>query len=981
MVKAVVQNSSDEDGDGLFSPGFEAAEKSKVRTARLRRAWASRGIAQVCLAILAAHAAWAIGQTRYVDATPTPGSFPIAKAAIYVDSTDWPGVIRAATDLQSDIARVTGHTPALAAEPAGAVIIAGTIGKSPTIDRLIREGKLNAGAIAGKWEASVTQVVGDSLVIAGSDKRGAIYGIYDLSEQIGVSPWYWWADVPVRHQNALYVKAGRYEQGSPAVKYRGIFLNDEAPSLTGWTKEKFGGYNHQFYEKVFELILRMKGNFLWPAMWGSAFNEDDPLNPKLADEYGIVMSTSHHEPMLRAQQEWKRHGQGPWDYSRNGDFLRQFWSEGVERNRNYESIITLAMRGDGDMPMAGNPADNVSLLEKIVADQRKIIAEKVNPDVAKVPQVWALYKEVQGYYETGMRVPDDVTLLWSDDNWGNVRRLPTADERKRAGGAGIYYHFDYVGGPRNYKWLNTVPITKVWEQMSMAWQYGADRIWVVNVGDLKPMEFPIEFFLHLAWNPQAWPKDRIAEYTRLWAEREFGAEFAPRVASLITKYTKYNGRRKPELIDPSTYSLTDYQEADRIVSEWRTLSDEAEETYYALPAEYRDAFFQLVLYPVKASAQVTALYIAAGRNKLYAAQGRASANDLANEVRLLFQADSDLSARYNHELAGGKWNHMMDQTHIGYTYWQEPRQNNVPAVQEIGLPEGAGMGIAIEGSASAWPGGEGDPALPLYDVFTRRRHYIDVFNRGREPFQFTATSSGQWIDLSITSGTVVTEKRIWVSVDWRAAQEGKGEGVVTITGPAGQTVAVRVQSVYPQEPLRDLVDGFVESTGVVSMEAEHFRKRVDKPAAHWDVVPDYGRTLSSLATFPSNAPSIETPEQAPCLEYQMFLFDTGKAEVDTILAPTLNFVPGRGLRYAIAFDDDKPQIVDALAHNTQRDWEATVKDSVRHVLSTHTIAEPGVHTLKIWMVDPGLVLQKVVVNMGGLKPSYLGPPESYFRLP
>ena len=935
----------------------------------------------VLFLLAAAHAAFAIGQPRYVETAATPGSFPLAQASIYVDSADWPGVIRAAKDLQADIARVTGRTPALAANAAGTVIIAGTIGKSPTIDGLIRDGKLDVAGVAGKWEAYVTQVAGNALVIAGSDKRGTIFGLYDLSEQIGVSPWYWWADVPVRHQSALFVTAGRYVEGPPAVKYRGIFLNDEAPSLTGWTKEKFGGYNHQFYEKVFELILRMKGNFLWPAMWGSAFNEDDPLNPKLADEYGIVMSTSHHEPMLRAQQEWKRHGQGPWDYSKNGDFLRQFWAEGVERNRNYESIITLAMRGDGDMPMAGNPADNVALLEKIVADQRKIIAEKVNPDVTKAPQVWALYKEVQGYYERGMRVPDDVTLLWSDDNWGNVRRLPTAEERKRSGGAGIYYHFDYVGGPRNYKWLNTVPITKVWEQMSMAYQYGADRIWVVNVGDLKPMEFPIEFFLHLAWNPTAWTKDRIAEYTRLWAEREFGPEYGPQIAEIIARYTKYNGRRKPELIDPSTFSILDYQEDDRVLEDWRELTSQAQMIYTELPANARDAFFQLVLYPVQASAQVTALYIAAAKNKLYASQGRAAANDFAGEVRLLFQADADLSARYNHEMANGKWNHMMDQTHIGYTYWQDPKQNNMPAVQEIELPEGANMGIAIEGSAAAWPGGEGEPKLPVYDVFTRKRHYIDIFNRGREPFQFTATSSGQWIDLSLTSGTVRTEKRIWVSVDWRAAVAGKSEGTVTITGPAGQTISVQVESLYPDEPLRDWLTGFVETSGVVSMEAAHFTKRVDKPGARWDVIPDYGRTLSSMAVFPFTAPSIEVAADAPHLEYEMFLFDAGKAEVDAIVAPTQNFVPGRGLRFAIAFDDQPPQVVDALAKNTLRDWETTVKDSVRHVLTTHTIAAPGSHTLKIWMVDPGVVLQKLVVNMGGLKPSYLGPPESFFRLP
>ncbi|HLY17588.1 MAG TPA: glycosyl hydrolase 115 family protein, partial [Bryobacteraceae bacterium] len=424
-----------------------------------------RSAALVLFLYAAPRCGWALGQPKYIELTARPGSFAIAQgkscATIYVDAADYPGVIRAAGDLQADIERVTGCRPALTHERGGAAhtIVVGSLEKIPLVKQLV-----DTAAIDGKGESFVTQVAGGNLVIAGSDKRGTIYGIYDLSEQIGVSPWYWWADVPVVHRDALFVKPGRFVQGEPAVKYRGIFLNDEAPALSGWTREKFGGFNHQFYVKVFELLLRLKGNYLWPAMWGSAFNEDDPLNPKLADEYGIVMGTSHHEPMLRAQQEWKRHGQGPWNYATNAEVLRKFWDEGIQRNKAYEGIVTLAMRGDGDLPMAegGDMQANMRLLEKIVADQRDILTRYFGQDLSKVPQDWALYKEVQAYYEAGMRVPDDVTLLWCDDNWGNIRRLPTAEERKRRGGAGIYYHFDYVGGPRNYKWLNTVPITKVW---------------------------------------------------------------------------------------------------------------------------------------------------------------------------------------------------------------------------------------------------------------------------------------------------------------------------------------------------------------------------------------------------------------------------------------------------------------------------------------------------------------------------------------
>jgi hypothetical protein len=935
-------------------------------------------------------AAFALGQTRYVETVNAGGSFPLvqakAAAAIYVDSGDHAGVVRAAGDLVADIARVTGSIPATAHDDKGLganVVVAGTIGKSALIDRLIREGKIDASGVTGKWEAFLIQVVArplpgvaSALVIAGSDKRGTIYGIYDLSEQIGVSPWHFWADVPVVHKDALFVKAGKYGEGEPAVKYRGIFLNDEAPALSGWVKEKYGTYNHQFYEKVFELILRLKGNYLWPAMWGNAFNEDDPLNPKIADEWGIVMGTTHHEPMLRAQQEWKRHGTGPWDYTKNADVLRRFWEEGVKRNKNYESIISIGMRGDGDMPMAGTEQGaNIALLEKIVADQRKIISEQVNPNLAAVPQLWALYKEVQGYYDNGMRVPDDVTLLWCDDNWGNIRRLPTSEERKRSGGAGIYYHFDYVGGPRNYKWIDTNPIPKVWEQMNLALAYGADRIWIVNVGDLKPMEFPIDFFLNFARDPKRWPKEKIGEFTRLWAEREFGGTHAAEIADLVSRTLKYNGRRKPELLEPATYSLVDYQEADRVVADYKEVVAKAEKISATLPENARDAFFQLVTHPAKANAQVTELYVAAAKNSRYAAQGRAAANDMAAKTRALFQADIDLTDYYNHTMANGKWNHMMDQTHIGYTYWQEPRKNSMPAVKEIELPAAAAMGVAIEGSTGAWPTAKVSSVLLAFDVFNQPRRYIDVFNRGKAPFAFTANANAPWIVLSATKGTVEKEQRLWVSVDWSKAPHGTTNGSVTIAG-TGSSATFPVQAANPQTPARSALKGFVEADGYVSIEAEHFTRKIDAGPVRWEKIDDYGRTLSAMTVFPVTAAST-SPPQSPHLEYEMYLFDPSNVEAEAILSPTLNFVPGRGLRYAISFDDQPPQVIDALAQNSQRDWETTVKDSVRTVISSHMLSGTGYHTLKIWMVDPALVLEKLVVNLGGVKPSYLGPPESY----
>src|SRR5450759_4228841 len=822
---------------------------------------------------------FALGQARYVEYVHRPGSFAIAHgrtlASIYVDPNDYEGVLRAAKDLQADVARVTGRSARVAEvenDLGTNAIVVGTIGKNAVIDRLIRQRKIDVTAIAGQWESFLIQVVPKpvpgvevGLIIAGSDKRGTIYGIYDLSEQMGVSPWYWWADVPPKHHDALFVKAGRYVQGPPSVKYRGIFLNDEAPDLTNWIREKYGAvaelpgvanYGRGFYTNLFELILRLKGNYLWPAMWNNAFNEDDTNNPVLADEYGIVMGTSHQEPMLRAQKEWDRRYQktlGSWNYAKHPEAVENFWREGIRRNKNFESIITIGLRGANDTPMAeGGPEANMALLEKIVAVQRKMIAEEVNPDVTKVPQLWCLYKEVLDFYNAGMRAPDDVTLLWAEDNWGNVRRLPTAEERQRSGGAGVYYHFDYHGGPRNYQWLNTSPLAKIWDQMSLAKQYGADRIWIVNVGHFKGCEFPLEYFMNLAWNSDRWTNDNIDEFTRLWAEREFGPVFAGDIAGILSKYTKYNGRRKPELLAPDTYSLVNYQEAETVVADFKTITDKADAIYKKLPADRCDAFYQLVLFPTKASALVNELYLAAGKNVLFAKQGRASANDFAAETRTLFQADTNLMAYYNHTFAGGKWNHFMDQTHLGYTTWQDPPQNSLRAIPlaEIEVPDAAAMGVVVEGSEFAWPGATNEAVLPTFDVFNQQRHYIDVFNKGKAAFEFTATASEPWITLGETTGTVEKDKRLWVSVDWTKAPKGAASGTVKLTGTTNDIV-VKVNAFNPMEPARDSLQGFVEGEGFVSIEPEHFTKKTDAGANHWIKIQDYGRTLSGMrATQP-----------------------------------------------------------------------------------------------------------------------------------
>ena len=926
---------------------------------------------------------------------PVAGAFPIVSrrwgiTAIYADTSDHWLVRKAARLLQDDIQRTTGYRPALLTTLSlpgfiQNLIIIGSLDHSPLIRQLAQQNRIPVNKLSGKWETySINSLdkpvtnVGRALIIAGSDRRGTAYGVFELSKQMGVSPWYWWADVPVAQKKELYCRNRIFTVAPPAVKYRGFFINDEAPALSGWAKAKFGGLNHVFYEKVFELLLRLRANYLWPAMWGNAFNDDDPLNPQLASLYGIVMGTSHHEPMLRAQQEWKRYGSGPWNYQTNAAVLDSFWQKGIENMDHHESIVTVGMRGDGDMPM--EESSNIALLEKIVRDQREIIRKVTGKDPSETPQSWALYKEVQDYYDKGMRVPDDVTLLLCDDNWGNVRKLPMEEGRKRSGGYGLYYHFDYVGDPRNYKWVNTNPIARVWEQLHLTKEYGDDRIWIVNVGDIKPMEFPIEFFMDYAWDPSAWPADKLPDYTLAWATRQFGPQYAAPIAQILTRYTLYNGRRKPELLSPDTYSLLHYQEADRIVHEYNTLARRADSLYQQLPSALKDAYYQLVLYPVAACANLNELYVTVAKNHLYATQGRALTNALASRAQQLFEKDSLLSLYYNKDLSYGKWVHMMDQTHIGYTYWQQPPVNALPALSALDLTaqSGPSWGLTPEGSAAWWPGSPdaGEASLPAYYPWSPENHFLTLFARSNSSFDYTITTDAPWLQISQPKGTVRDEEQIWIGINWQKAPAGHTEAYLTVTGPDNKPIRIKVTANNPHLTA-SATNAFIEANGYVSIEAEHYTRSIETSTIKWQVIPDLGRTLSGLEALPVTAAPQSPAPGSPHLEYEVMLFDTGTVQVQAYFSPTLDF-SGKGLRYGISFDDEAPQILDLTSNDkTPGAWGKMVADNIRIMASSHHLLQPGRHTLKYWLVDPGVVLQKIVVDAGGVKPSYLGPPESY----
>lgn len=602
------------------------------------------------------------------------------RVEIYMDTNDCKGVSYAAHALLKDIKSVSGATATLTSDagflkkndtPRPAILV-GTIGHSAAIDQLVKQKRINGNLLKGKREKFIITLIDGQLVIAGSDRRGTIYGIYELSQQMGVSPWYDWADVPIEHHDSIFVNKGIYTDGEPAVRYRGIFLNDEAPCLTSWVKNTYGtGYgDHRFYQRVFELVLRLRGNMMWPAMWGWAFYADDPENEKTADEMGVVMSTSHHEPMARNHQEYARNrkGWGPWNYQKNKANLQKFFREGIERMKGTEQIVTIGMRGDGDEAMSAEA--DTKLMTNIINDQRKIIADVTGKKASETPQVWALYKEVLDYYDKGMKVPDDVTLLLCDDNWGNVRRVPNAKERKHKGGWGLYYHVDYVGAPRNSKMLNVTPVQNPWEQLTLAYENGIDRLWILNVGDLKPMEYPISQFMDMAWNPHKYSVNNITRHTRDWCAQQFGESQADEAARILNLACKYNGRCTPEMLDKNTYSLEN-GEWQEVVNQYLQLEADALRQYNSLPASYHDAYRQIILFPIELMSNLHQMYFAQAQNHALYKQGNPKANVWADECERLFKRDSLICDYYNHKMAGGKWNGMMTQKHIGYKSWND----------------------------------------------------------------------------------------------------------------------------------------------------------------------------------------------------------------------------------------------------------------------------------------------------------------------
>ncbi len=1003
---------------------------SDVRYARPRRAQAviksrqhARGVRTLAarLYVLVSLIIFSIASPTLADSTEqtwihdryVKGDFILVRgaevAAVLVSPNDFKVVQIAARNFADDVERVTGKKPDLVSESSQASrysVIIGTLGQSPLIDSLVRAGKLNVEQLRGKWESFVVATVPHplpnmemGLVIAGSDRRGTAYGIFELSQAIGVSPWYWWADVPpVRHSN-LFVASGAKRAGPPSVQYRGIFLNDEDVGLQPWAAKTFdpqlGDIGPKTYARIFELLLRLKANTVWPAMHNctKAFNLY-PDNKIVADDYAIVMGSSHAEPMLRNNvTEWTDTPEN-YDYTKNADGVRKYWDDRVAQNGRFENIYTLGMRGIHDSPIVGpkTQPERIEVIQQIFADQRAMLARHVNADATKVPQIFCPYKEVLADYRAGLKVPDDVTIVWPDDNHGYIRYLPTAEELKRSGGFGVYYHASYLGGPLSYIWLDSTPPALIWEEMSKAYDHGVRKFWMLNVGDLKPAEISIDLFLQMGWDVSRWRRENLDQFLENWARSQFGQAHAREIARVMEQYYRLGFARKPEFLQwnllnekprPSDLTTSDYgDEVQQRIDAYEALMREADRLYEIIRLSHKDALFELVVYPVRGAALANRRYFAFEKAAQYLRQGRASAiecGQLGQEADRRLGLETDY---FNRKLAGGKWLRMMA-AEPPHGLWQSYRMTTPktpPALAQMDVPEAAGLGVAIEGKLDPLKPGDKDATLPVLSVFSRDTRFLDVFNTGRRPAPWTARVSHPWIKLSKAAGDLKDDGRFRVRIDWARAPKGENlSGTVEIHG-AGASYAITVPIFNPAKPKPEDLRGLVESNGVVSIEAEHFTRKIDRSGASWQIISGLGRTGDSIALFPTTSPTLD-PAKAPVAEYEFYLFTPGMVKTLAYLVPTHPVFSGRGLRYAIGFDGEAPQLV-AVGADLQvpsRAWSLNVLNSSTMGISNHEIRTAGQHVLRIYAVDPGVVLDKIVLDLGGLKPSYLGPAETRIR--
>ena len=921
-------------------------------------------------------------------------------------------VKRAAELFAADVEAVTGRRPQVtsATGETGPAVIVGTVGGSALIRRLSEAGKIDTAPLEGAWERYLIQTVANplpgirkALVIAGSDRRGAAYGLFTLSELIGVSPWYWWADVPVKKHAALHVDAPPTYSQTPSVRYRGIFLNDEDWGLTPWASQTFeperGNIGPRTYAKVCELLLRLKANYLAPAMHpvSTSFNQI-PENKLVADTFAIVMGSTHCEPLLlNTASEWDTQTMGPWNYDKNKEGINRVLTQRVRENSPYENVYTLALRGlhDGAMSTTLPMHEKVRMLQQALLDQRQILAENIDRPVETVPQAFTPYKEVLEIYSNGLELPDDVTIVWPDDNYGYMKRLSGVREQRRTGRSGVYYHVSYLGVPHSYLWFSTTPPSLMYEELRKAYDTTADRLWLLNCGDLKGSEMQVSLFLDMAWDIGRFTADNVVTYPARWLAGIFGEAYYDRLEAMTREHLRLAFPRKPEYmgwgyhwnrfdhnceqLTDTDFSFTNYDEAPRRLEAYRKLGARAEALLHEIGDEARPAFYQLVYYPLRGAELMNRMTLGGQRNRWYARQGRAATNAVRDEVQRCYDSLQVITRGYN-SLLGGKWNHMMSmrQNYDGVSaYFNLP---HLATHDAAGAPR-----LALQVAGEDVTGARAFHALPAFDNYLRRTYPVEIYNRGGGTLAWTAHASEPWVVLSKSAGKTADEERITVGIDWEKAPSGNAVPAQIVFRAGEQSEKVLVSLFNPTAPSRAELRGiYVENNGCVSIPAAGCHRVRENDRIKITAVEDLGIEGPALQLGDPTAPlQIFRSRDVPCAEYDFYAFDAGSVDVYTYVLPTFPLHADRDFRigentntdtkYSVQIDDGALATPSSSHVEYAQVWFESVLRNCAVNKSTLHIDKPGRHTLRIRVGDPGIVLQKIVLDFGGMKRSYLGP--------
>ena len=964
------------------------------------------------VAVSAGHAQVAVHEkspkTKYAFTLASPRQ----TAAILYDASDAAVVKRAAELFAADVEAVTGRRPQVtsATGETGPAVIVGTVGGSALIRRLSEAGKIDTAPLEGAWERYLIQTVANplpgirkALVIAGSDRRGAAYGLFTLSELIGVSPWYWWADVPVKKHAALHVDAPPTYSQTPSVRYRGIFLNDEDWGLTPWASQTFeperGNIGPRTYAKVCELLLRLKANYLAPAMHpvSTSFNQI-PENKLVADTFAIVMGSTHCEPLLlNTASEWDTKTMGPWNYDKNKEGINRVLTQRVRENSPYENVYTLALRGlhDGAMSTTLPMHEKVRMLQQALLDQRRILAENIDRPVETVPQAFTPSKEVLEIYSNGLELPDDVTIVWPDDNYGYMKRLSGVREQRRTGRSGVYYHVSYLGVPHSYLWFSTTPPSLMYEELRKAYDTTADRLWLLNCGDLKGSEMQVSLFLDMAWDIGRFTADNVVTYPARWLAGIFGEAYYDRLEAMTREHLRLAFPRKPEYmgwgyhwnrfdhnceqLTDTDFSFTNYDEAQRRLEAYRQLGARAEALLHEIGDEARPAFYQLVYYPLRGAELMNRMTLGGQRNRWYARQGRAATNAVRDEVQRCYDSLQVITRGYN-SLLGGKWNHMMSmrQNYDGVSaYFNLP---HLATHDAAGAPR-----LALQVAGEDVTGARAFHALPAFDNYLRRTYPVEIYNRGGGTLAWTAHASEPWVVLSKSAGKTADEERITVGIDWEKAPSGNAVPAQIVFRAGEQSEKVLVSLFNPTAPSRAELRGiYVENNGCVSIPAAGCHRVRENDRIKITAVEDLGIEGPALQLGDPTAPlQIFRSRDVPCAEYDFYAFDAGSVDVYTYVLPTFPLHADRDFRigentntdtkYSVQIDDGALATPSSSHVEYSQVWFESVLRNCAVNKSTLHIDKPGRHTLRIRVGDPGIVLQKIVLDFGGMKRSYLGP--------